>query len=224
MSRGPPRRVSHLYWVTAGLALAEQWNVTTLSSNTGCGSTDRLTSGGSAERRGALADYGAVCTTVWGNMRVKASNSTSSSHSPGGPQETGGLGRGLPPSLEVPDSGRPGSGVRTPAMDSSYCSVPKSCLTLCDPMDFSTPGFPILHYLPESAQTHVHRVGDAIQPSCTLSSPSPPALNLSQHQGWIQGWCLNEQPPRKQGGLGPRGCLLPTFQLWVNEPLPEREV
>ena len=111
--------------MTAGLALAEQWNVTTLSSNTGCGSTDRLTSGGSAERRGAFADCGAVCTVVWGNMRVNASDSTprvsQSSHSPGGPQKTGGLGRGFPPSLEVPESGRPGSGLRTPAMDSSYC-------------------------------------------------------------------------------------------------------
>lgn len=51
---------SYLYWVTAGLAFAEQWNVTTLSSSTGCGSTDRLTSGGSAERRESLADWGAV--------------------------------------------------------------------------------------------------------------------------------------------------------------------
>ena len=47
-----------------------------------------------------------------------------------------------------------------------------------------TPGFPGLHYLPEFAQTHVHRVNDAIQPSHPLSSPSPPALNLSQHQGF----------------------------------------
>ena len=157
-------------------------------------------------------------------MRVKASNSTAgvsqSSHSPAGPQKTGGLGRGLPPSLEVPESGRPGSGLRTPARDSSYCcSATKLCPTLCDPMDFSTPGFPVLHYLPEFAQIHVHGVGGAVQPSRTLLSPSPPALNLSQHQEWIQGWCLNEQPPQKQGCLGPTGCLLPTFQLWVNKPL-----
>ena len=55
-------------------------------------------------------------------------------------------------------------------------------------MDCSTPGFPVLHYLPELAQTHVHWVGDAIQPSCPLSSPSPPAFSLSQHQGlfsWV---------------------------------------
>ena len=53
-------------------------------------------------------------------------------------------------------------------------------------MDYSTPGFPVLHYLEEFAQTHAHRVGDAIQPSHPLSSPSPPALNLSQHQGLFQ--------------------------------------
>ena len=53
-------------------------------------------------------------------------------------------------------------------------------------MDCSTPGFPVLHHLPEFGQTHVHRVGDAIQPSHPLSSPSPPAFNLSQHQGLFQ--------------------------------------
>ena len=62
------------------------------------------------------------------------------------------------------------------------CPVAHSCLTLCDPMDRSTPGLPVHHHLPEFTQTHVHRVGDAIQPSHPLSSPSPPALNLSQHQ------------------------------------------
>ena len=65
------------------------------------------------------------------------------------------------------------------------CSVAQSCPTLCDPMDCSTPGFPVPHHLPEFAQTHIHRVGDAIQPSHALSSPSPPALNLSQHQGCV---------------------------------------
>ena len=59
-------------------------------------------------------------------------------------------------------------------------SVAQSCLTLCEPMDRSMPGFPGHHQLPELAQTHVHRVGDAIQPSHPLSSPSPPAFNLSQ--------------------------------------------
>ena len=60
------------------------------------------------------------------------------------------------------------------------CLVTQSCLTLCDPMDWSTPGFPIFHHLLELAQTHVHWVGDAIQPSHPQSSPSP-AFNLSQH-------------------------------------------
>ena len=60
-------------------------------------------------------------------------------------------------------------------------SVTHSRPTLCDPMNCSTPGFPVLHHLPEFAQTHVHWVSDAIQPSHPLSSPSPLALNLSQH-------------------------------------------
>ena len=64
--------------------------------------------------------------------------------------------------------------------------VTQSHLTLCEPTDCSMPGFPTHHQLPELAQTHVHRVGDAIQPSHLLSSPSPPAFNLSQHQGLFQ--------------------------------------
>ena len=64
-----------------------------------------------------------------------------------------------------------------------FSSVTQPCLTLCDPMDCSTPGLPVHHQLPESTQTHVHRVSDAIQPSHPLLSPSPPAFNLSQHQG-----------------------------------------
>ena len=59
----------------------------------------------------------------------------------------------------------------------------QSCLTLCNPMDCSTLGFPVHNQLPELAQTHVHQVSDAIQPSHPLSTPSPPAFNLSQHQG-----------------------------------------
>ena len=69
-----------------------------------------------------------------------------------------------------------------------FSSVAQSCPTLCDPMNCSTPGLPIHHQLPESTQTHVHWVGDAIQPSHLLLSPSPPALTLSQHQGlfhWV---------------------------------------
>ena len=62
----------------------------------------------------------------------------------------------------------------------------QSCLTLCDPMDCSTPGIPVHHQLPEHTQTHVHRVGDAIQPSHPLLSPSLPGFNLSQHQDLFQ--------------------------------------
>ena len=64
-----------------------------------------------------------------------------------------------------------------------FSSVIQSCLTLCDPTDCSTSGFPIHHQLLELSQTHVHRVGDSIQPPHSLSSPSPPAFNLSQNQG-----------------------------------------
>ena len=67
-----------------------------------------------------------------------------------------------------------------------FSSVAQSCLTLCDPMDDSTPGFPVHHQLQELTQTHVHRVSDAIQLSHPLSSPSSPAFNLSQHQGLFQ--------------------------------------
>jgi len=67
-----------------------------------------------------------------------------------------------------------------------FSSVAQSCLTLCDPMNRSTPGLPVHHQLPEFTQTHVHRVGDAIQSSHPLSSPSPPAPNPSQHEGLFQ--------------------------------------
>ena len=67
-----------------------------------------------------------------------------------------------------------------------FSSVTQSCLTLCDPMNRSTPGLPVHHQLPEFTQTHVHRVSDAIQPSHPLSSPSTPASNPSQHQGLFQ--------------------------------------
>ena len=66
-----------------------------------------------------------------------------------------------------------------------FSSVAQSCPTLCHPMDCSTPGLPVHHQLLEFTQTHVHWVGDAIQPSHPLSSPSP-AFNLSQHQGLFQ--------------------------------------
>ena len=67
------------------------------------------------------------------------------------------------------------------------CAVAKSCPTLCDPVDCSTPDSSVLHYVPEFAQINVHWVTDATQPSHPLSSPSPFAFNLSQHQGLCQG-------------------------------------
>ena len=67
-----------------------------------------------------------------------------------------------------------------------FSSVAQSCLTLCYPMNRSTPGLPVHHQLPEFTQTHVHGVSDAIQPSHPLSSPSPPAPNPSQHQSLFQ--------------------------------------
>ena len=67
-----------------------------------------------------------------------------------------------------------------------FSSVAQSCPTLCDPMACSMPGLPVHHQLPEFTQTHVHWVIDAIQPSHPLLPPSPPAFNLSQHQGLFQ--------------------------------------
>ena len=71
--------------------------------------------------------------------------------------------------------------------------VNQSCLTLCDAMDCSMPGLPVHCQFPEPTQTHVHRVGDAIQPSHPLSSSCPPAFNLSQHQGLFQGVSSSHQ-------------------------------
>ena len=69
-----------------------------------------------------------------------------------------------------------------------FSSVTQLCLTPCNPMNRSTPGFPVHHQLPEPTQTHVHRVGDAIQPSHPLSSPSPPDLNLSSIRVFSNEW------------------------------------
>ena len=91
---------------------------------------------------------------------------------------------------------QPGIELASPALEDRFlttgpprccCSVAQPCPALCDPMDCSTPGYPVHHQLLEIAQTHVHCVGDAIQPSHPLSSPSPPTFNLSQHQGLFQG-------------------------------------
>ena len=69
--------------------------------------------------------------------------------------------------------------------DEQFGSVSQSCLIICDLMDHRTPGFPVHHQLPGLPQTHVHQVGDGIQPSYPLLSPSP-TFNLSQHQGLFQ--------------------------------------
>ena len=72
-----------------------------------------------------------------------------------------------------------------------FSSVTQSCPTLCDPMNCSRPYLPVHHQLPECTQTHVHWVGDDIQPSHPLSFPSPPSLNCSQHQDlfqWVSSW------------------------------------
>ena len=74
-----------------------------------------------------------------------------------------------------------------------FSSVAQLCPTLCDSMDYSTPGLPVHHQLLEFTQTQVHHVGDAIQPSHPLSSPCLPAFNLSQHQGVFQGVSSSHQ-------------------------------
>ena len=83
-----------------------------------------------------------------------------------------------------------------------FSSVAQACLTLCDPKNCSMPGLPVYHHLPEFTQTHVHWVGDAIQLSHPLSSPSPLALNLSQHQG-LYKWVSSPSP-----GVHPNSCPL----------------
>ena len=90
--------------------------------------------------------------------------------------------------------------------DLFFFSVTQLCLPLCDPMDCNTPGFPILHHLLELTQIHVHWVGDAIQLSRPLLSPSPPAFNLSQHQGLFQ-WasCSHQVAKGSECGL----CRMP---------------
>ena len=77
-----------------------------------------------------------------------------------------------------------------------FNSVAQSCPTPCDPINCSTPGLPVHHQFPEFTQTHVHRVSDAIQPSHPLSSPSPPAPNLSQHQSLSNEWTLRMRWPK----------------------------
>ena len=84
--------------------------------------------------------------------------------------------------------------------EASVSSVTQSCPSLCYLIDCSTPGFPVLHCLLELAETHVHWVSDAIQPSHPLSSPSPPTFNLSQHQGLFQ-WASSSHQEAKLLGF-----------------------
>ena len=74
-----------------------------------------------------------------------------------------------------------------------FSPVTQSLQTLCNPIDCSMPGFPVYHHLREHSQTHVRRVSDVIQPIHLLLSPSPPAFNLSQHQGLFQGVSSSHQ-------------------------------
>ena len=96
-----------------------------------------------------------------------------------------------------------------------FSSVARSCQILCDRMDCSMPGFPVHHQLPELAQTHVHWVGDAIQLSNPLSSPFPPALNLSQHQDLFQ-WVSSSHQVAKVLELQFQHCILYlcNFSVW----------
>ena len=93
-------------------------------------------------------------------------------------------------------------------------SIAQSCPNLCDPVDCSTPGFPVHHQLPELAQTHVHRVSDAIQPSHPLSSPSPAAFSLSQNRGLFQ--CVSSSHQVAKGtGVSVSASVLPmNIQDW----------
>ena len=79
-----------------------------------------------------------------------------------------------------------GTSLQTSLTQQCCCSATQSCSTLCNLMDCSTPGFPVLQHLLEFAQTHIHWIGDVIQPSSSLSPLYPPVLNLSQHQGLFQ--------------------------------------
>ena len=89
-----------------------------------------------------------------------------------------------------------------------FSSVAQLCPTLCDPMNHSTPGLPVDHQLLEVTQTHVHWVGDAIQPSHPLSSPSPPAFNLSQNQGLFK-WVSFLHQVAKSIGVSASASVLP---------------
>ena len=100
------------------------------------------------------------------------------------------------------------------SFDYQFSSVTQSCLTLCEPMDCSMPGFPNQHQLLELAQTHVHHIGDAIQPSYYLSSPSPPACNISQQQDLFQ-WVSSSYQVAKAGASASTSVLPMNIQGWL---------
>ena len=100
--------------------------------------------------------------------------------------------------------------VSLPLSSVQFSSVAQSCPTLCDSMNHSTPGLPVSHQLLESTQTHVHQVGDAIQPSHPLSSPSPPGIfpsirvfsnESALHIRWPKYWSFNISPFNEYSGL-----------------------
>ena len=95
-----------------------------------------------------------------------------------------------------------------------FCSVTQSYQTLRDPMDCSTPCFSVLHHLPEFVQTHVHWVGDAIQPSHPLLTPSSPALNLSQHQEFFPMSWLFASGGQSIGASASASVLPKNIQGW----------
>ena len=102
-----------------------------------------------------------------------------------------------------------------------YCcrrSVAELCPTLRNPMDYRVPGFPVLHHLLEFAQARVHWVGDAIQPSRPLSSPSPPAFNLSQHWGLFQ-WVRSSHQGGQSIGASVSASAFPMNNVWGLYPL-----
>ena len=95
-----------------------------------------------------------------------------------------------------------------------WCSVAQSCPALCEPMNCSMPGTPILHYLLEFVQTHVHWVSDVIQPSHPLSSPSPPAFSFSQHQSlFLMSW-LFATHGQSIGVSASASVLSTNIQVW----------
>ena len=95
-----------------------------------------------------------------------------------------------------------------------FSSVAQLCPTLCEPMNHSTPDLPVHHQLPEFTQTRVHWVGDAIQTSHPLSSPSPPAFSLSQHQSLFT-WVSSSHQVAKSTGISASASVLPmNIQEW----------